>query len=114
MFEHFAEYTGLQAPGQSSNGHALAVSCKVSNLHPVLSHVFLFCAQCDHPLSFVYMLSVVHSICLSSTLSCIFPITQSAISSSVRFIHVFTEPSWFLHHVYLVARHMHPQGSLAS
>ena len=36
------------------NGHALAVTCRLSNLHPVLIHVFLLCVQCDHPLSFIY------------------------------------------------------------
>ena len=65
----------------------------------------------------IYTCSVVHSICLSSTLSCIFPVTWSAISSSVRFIRAFTEPSWFLYQILLVARHMlywHAQDNLAS
>ena len=56
----YAECTGLYRlcwvthSIEPINGHALAVTCRLSNLHPVLIHVFLLCVQCDHPLSFIY------------------------------------------------------------
>ena len=62
-------------------------------------HLFIFYSIISSSVRFI----PVHSICLSCTRSYIFPITWCAISSSVRFIPAFTEPSWFLHHVQLVA-----------
>ena len=55
----YAECTGLQDLGQSSNGHALAFTCKLSNLHPVLAQSCLsYSVSSEIILSVLYICSV--------------------------------------------------------
>ena len=102
-----------------ANGQALAVTCKWSNLHPVLIHVLLFCVQCDHPLSFVYTRAVLFTASVYLLLyhvSSLSPNLPLAIQLGL-FVHLQNLNSWFLYQIILVARHMlywHAQDNLAS
>ena len=91
-----------------SQWSSLAVTCKWSNLHPVLIHVFLlyvqwchvfvsspqFCEHVEWETSYMERCCSQHLFIFYSIIY--LPCHLSAISSSVRFIHAFTEPSWFL------------------
>ena len=55
----YAECTGLQALLGSDSCSHVFFFCVYSHAC-VYSHVFLFCVQCDHPLSFVYISPVLY------------------------------------------------------